>query len=239
VAWFADLLEETGLSGLLADGQWKTLKNGKRIKLDAGGRIVAGLPSKYHGIHVGDFGRMSKQERELLAIDCDELAACHDCATTYKTKDHAYRAILEANPRLDELRTSEFGRYDLELLKWIRNKRRGPKPRTKITDGRLDAINEFYDLKGNRRVASFTEAILYTLPASRKWKDLEKRLPPLEEAAGFPIRLPDEALKLSARDADTEQCRADVDARLSRLFEKAKDGRLEGAGGDELEEAPF
>lgn len=239
MGWFDDLLEDTGLSGLLSDGQWKTLKNGKRVKLSSEGRIVAGLPAKYHGIHVADFSRVSKEERELLAIDCDELAACHDCATTYKTKDHAYRALLDANPRLEELRTSEFGRYDLELIKWIRNGRRGPKPRTKITDGRLDSINEFYDLKGARRVASFTEAIYYTLPPSRKWKDLEKRLPPLEEAAGFPIQLPEEALKLSARDADTEECRAEVDARLSRLFKEAREGRLEGAPAAEDEEAPF
>jgi hypothetical protein len=44
VGFFGDLLEETGLSGLLSDGAWRTLKNGKRIKIGTDGRIVAGLP---------------------------------------------------------------------------------------------------------------------------------------------------------------------------------------------------
>jgi len=227
MGWFGDLLEDTGLSGLLSDGQWKTLKNGKRVKLDADGRIVAGLPSKYHGIHVGDFGRVSKEERELLGVDCDELAGCHACVQTFKTKDQAYRAILDANPELDELRQSEFGAYDLAFLKWQRGGRRGPKPRTKITDGRLDAINEYYDLRGANRVASFTEAVYQAIPASRKWRDLEARLRPLEEAAGIKVNLPDEALKLSATSLDVEECRADVDARISALFKRARGGRVD------------
>lgn len=229
MGFFGDLLEELdgAVSGLLSVGQWRTLKNGKRVKLDGDGRIVAGLPPKYHGIHVGDFGRVSKEERELLGIDCDELAACHKCVTTFKTKDQAYRALLDANPDLDALRSSEFGRYDLAFLAWRRGHRRGPKPRTTITDGRLDAINEFYDLRGSRRVASFTEAIYHAIPNTRRWKDLEARLAPLEEAAGIKINLPDEALRLSASESDLEECRADVDRRISDLFRRARDERLE------------
>lgn len=225
MGWFGDLLEDTGLSGLLSDGQWKTLKNGKRVKLDADGRIVAGLPSKYHGVHVADFGRVSKEERDLLAVDCDELAKCHKCVTTFTSKDHAYRALLDANPKLEELRSSEFGAYDAAFIKWQRNGRRGPKPTTPITDGRLDAINEFYDLKGKHRVGSFTEAIYHAIPGSRRWKDLPARLVPLEEAAGIKIALPDEALKLSAAGEDVEECRADVDARIAALFKGAREGR--------------
>lgn len=230
MGFFGDLFEELGheVSGLLSAGEWRTLKNGKRVKLDADGRIVAGLPAKYHGIHVGDFGRVSKEERELLGVDCDELATCHKCVTTFKTKDEAYRALLDANPDLDALRISEFGKYDLAWLAWRRGHRKGPKPRTTITDGRLDAINEFYDLKGYARVASFTEAVYHTIPNSRRWRELEARLPPLEEAAGMKINLPDEALKLSAASLSIEECRADVDARISALFKRAREERIEG-----------
>ncbi len=237
MGYFNDLLEDLGqISGLLPVGRWKTLSNGTRVKLDDDGRIVAGLPEKYRGIHVADFGRVAKEERELLGIDCDELAACHSCAKSFPSKDHAYRAILDANPDLDELRQSEFGAYDLEFLRWQRGGRRGRKPRTKITDGRLDAINEYYDLRGANRVASFTEAVYHAIPSSRRWADLEERLRPLEEAAGVKVNLPDEALKLSASSLGVEECRADVDARISALFKRAREERLEGAA---LEEAPF
>ncbi len=235
MGFLGDLFEDLGVTDLLTVGRWVTLKNGKRIKIDDGGRIVAGLPSKYHGIHVGDFGRVSREERELLGIDCEELAACHNCATTFPSKDAAYRAILDANPDLEALRSSEFGRYDLEFLRWHRNGRRGQKPRTEITDGRLDAVNEHYDLRGANRVASFTEAIYHAIPSSRKWKDLESRLGPLEEAAGIKINLPDEALKLSAASSNLEECRADIDARISALFKEAR----EAPAPEKLEEAPF
>ncbi len=224
--------------GLGAEGTWRTLKNGKRVKLDADGRITAGLPDKYNGIHVGDFGRVAKEERELLGVDCDELAKCHKCVTTFKSKDQAMRALLRANPEFDALRTSEFGAYDLAFLKWVRGGRVGPKPRTKITDGRLDSINEYYDLKGARRVASFTEAVWHAIPNTHRWRDLGPRLAPLEEAAGMTINLPDEALKLDASSADVEQCRAEIDARIAALYDRAREGRVsDPPAGDDP--APF
>ena len=226
VGFFGDLLEETGLSGLLSDGQWRTLSNGKRVKLDAEGRIVAGLPSKFHGVQIGDLAKLSHQERELLKVDCEEAGHCHDCRATFRTKDEAVAALLHANPKLSELRDSEFGAYDQAFLKWQRDARRGPKPRTKITDGRLDVINEYYDLRGASRVASFTEAIYQTVPSSRKWAELPKRLEPLSEAAGFEIQPPEESIKLDVGRASVEQCEADVDARLAELFREAKEGRL-------------
>jgi hypothetical protein len=151
MGFFGDLLEETGLSGLLSDGQWRTMKYGKRVKIDTAGRIVAGLPSKYHGTHIRDLGKLTHEERELQGIDCEESGHCHTCRKTFRTKDEAVQALLAANPRFDELRQSEHGAYDSAFVKWQRGGRRGPKPRTKITDGRLDAINEHYDLRASPR----------------------------------------------------------------------------------------
>jgi hypothetical protein len=240
VGFFGDLLEETGLSGLLSDGQWRTLKNGKRIKLDAGGRIVAGMPSKYHGTHVQDLSKLTHEERHLTGIDCEDLRThCHTCRKTFRSKDEAYLAIVQANPQLHELQQSEFGQYDLAFVRWQRGGRRGPKPRTTITDGRMDAINEHYDLRGASRVASFTEAIYHAIPSSKKWEDLEPRLQPLEEAAGLKINLPDEALRLNAAKMDAQQCHEEVDRRLTELFEKAKIGRLEHEHEHAGDEVPF
>jgi hypothetical protein len=236
MGFFGDLFEELGheISGLLDEGKWITLKNGKRVKLNNGGRIVAGLPVKYQGVHVADFGRVSKEERDLLGVDCEELAACHDCKETFTTKDHAFRAILDANPGLMELKEAEFGRYDRDWLSWQRGGRKGPKPRTDHVDGRFDAINEEYNLRGANRVASFTEAIYHAIPHTRRWKDLEKRLPPLEEATGITINLPVEALKLSAAGTDVEECRADIDRRIAALFAEAQT-----RAAPSREEAPF
>src|SRR5688572_18400311 len=130
------------------------------------------MPAKYHGVHVADLTNLSHQERQLEGIDCDDLRShCHTCKKTFRTKDEAFLALLEANPQLDALRTSEFGAYDLAFLKWARGGRRGPKPRTPITDGRLDAINEYYDLRGAARVGSMTEAIYHAIPTSKRWED--------------------------------------------------------------------
>jgi hypothetical protein len=239
VGFFGELFEELGgeITGLLSPGRWVTLKNGKRVKLDADGRIVAGLPSKYQGVHVADFAAVASEERELLGIDCEELAACHGCVKSFTSKDQAFRALLAANPDLDALRSSEFGAYDVAWLRWRRNGGRGPKPRTTITDGRLDAINEHFNLKGANRVGSITEAIYYAIPTSRRWKDLGPRLAQLEELAGFRLNLPTEALRVEASGLDVEACRQDVDRRLAELLEKARAGRAKKPG--ELEDAPF
>ncbi len=227
VSWF-DVLGAVDIAGMLSAGKWITLKNGKRLKLDADGRIVAGMPAKYHGVHVADLTKLSHQERELEGIDCEDLRThCHTCKKTFKTRDEAFLALLDANPQLDALRTSEFGQYDLAFLKWQRNGRRGAKPTTPITDGRLDAINEYYDLRGRNRVGSMTEAIYHAIPPSHRWEDLEARLTPLEEMAGIKVNLPDEALRLSVAKKDAAQCADEVDARLTALFEAAKAGRLE------------
>jgi hypothetical protein len=227
VGFFGDLFEDLGLTDLLTDGRWITLKNGKRIKVNNEGRIVSGMPSKYHGTHIRDLSKLSHDERELEKIDCNETGHCHTCKKTFRTKDEAYKALLEANPELDRLRQSEHGNYDLEFVRWQRGGRRGPKPRTTVTDGRLDAINEYYDLRGASKVASFTEAIYQTIPSSKRWADLEPRLKPLEEAAGMKINPPDEAQRLTVSKLAVEDCAADVDRRLSELFEKARGGRLE------------
>lgn len=229
MSWF-DVLGAVDVVGLLSTGKWITLKNGKRLKLDADGRIVAGMPAKYHGVHVADLTKLSHQERELEGIDCEDLRThCHTCRKTFKSKDEAFLALLHANPQLDALRTSEFGQYDLAFLKWQRNGRRGAKPTTPITDGRLDAINEYYDLRGRNRVGSMTEAIYYAIPPTRRWEDLEPRLRPLEEMSGIKVNLPDEALRLSVAHKDAAQCAEEVDARIAALFEAAKAGRLEDA----------
>ena len=226
---WGDLLEDTGLSGLLSVGKWTTLKNGKRLKLDNEGRIVAGMPSRYHGTHIRDLSTLSHEERELHGIDCNDLRGqpCHHCRRTFRTKDEAFLAILEANPELHTLQQSEFGAYDQAWLKWQRNGRRGPKPRTPITDGRLDAVNEFFNLRGKNRVGSFTEAIYYVIPSSKRWEDLDvDQLAPLSEAAGMTINPPTQAMQQHAGKLSVEECERDVDRRLAELFERAKAGRL-------------
>jgi hypothetical protein len=228
VGIFGDLLEETGLSGLLSTGKWITLKNGKRLKVDNDGRIVAGLPSRYHGTHVRDLSALTHQERELQGIDCEDLRThCHTCRKTFRSKDEAFLALMEANPDLHQLQQSEAGAYDLAFLKWNRNGRRGPKPTTPITDGRLDAINEYFNLRGKNRVGSFTEAIYYVIPKSRRWADLDvDQLGPLSEAAGMTINPPTQAMQQHAGQLSVEECERDVDRRIADMFERAKSGRL-------------
>lgn len=221
------------LDDALTDGHWVTLKNGKRVKLDDEGRIVLGLPERFHGTHIGDLAKLSHEERQIEGIDCSEVGHCHACKKTFRTKDEAAAALLAANPEFAQLRDSEFGAYDVAFLKWQRGGRRGAKPRTEITDGRLDAINEYFELRGAARVGSFTEALYFTIPASKRWEDLDdERLRPLSEAAGFTIQPPAEKLQLDVGRLSEDECRADVDRRLAELFKAAREGRIDPAGGD-------
>ena len=218
--------------------RWITLHNGKRIQIDGIGRIVAGLPERYHGVSVRDLSDLSHREREIEGIDCSDVGAaeCKHCSKTFRTKDEAAAALLVANPQFSQLRESEFGAYDLAFLRWQRSGRKGTKPRTTITDGRLDAINEHCDLKGASRVASFTEALYHAIPSSRRWEDLEERLGPLSDAAGIPIELPVEALQLQAAKLSIEECEREVDRRIAELFAAARAGELapleQEGGGD-------
>lgn len=209
------LLLDAAAAGLLNldPYRWITLKNGKRLQIDDDGRIVAGMPERYHGTSVHDLSRLSHEERELEGVDCEDVGAaeCPRCRLTFRTKDEAAAALLAANPVFASFRESEFVAYDMEFLKWQRGGRVGRKPRTKITDGRLDAINEYYDLKGANRVASFTEALYFAIPVSRRWADLEARLGPLSDAAGVDINLPDEVLQLNAAKLTIEECEREVD----------------------------
>lgn len=227
------------LDDALTPGRWVTMKNGKRIKIDSDGRIVLGLPDRYRGVSIRDLSTLTHQEREIEGIDCSDVGGhCHTCHKTFRTKDEAVAALLQANPQLQELRDSELGAYDLEFLRWQRGGRRGPKPRTQITDGRLDAINERFELRGAARVASFAEAIYWAVPSSRRWEDLEgERLEALSEAAGFELQPPTETLQAEAGRLSEDECRADVDRRLGALFDEAKAGRLtERQPGDDVDE---
>jgi hypothetical protein len=223
---FGDLLESVGLSGLLSDGQWRTLHNGRRVKLDGEGRIVAGLPSRFHGVHVRDLSELTRKERALEATDCDDT--CPKCPKTFASKAVAVAALLDANPQLRHLLESDGGAGSKAFREWVRRGRRGPKPPAAAHDGRFDALNEQWELRGFRKVGSWLEALHTTVPTSKKWADLGKRLPVLGEAAGLELHLPSEALRLEVAGLDAGQCREAVDRALDELFADATAGRLTG-----------
>lgn len=224
---FGDLLESVGLSGLLSDGQWRTLHNGRRVKLDGEGRIVAGLPSRFHGVHVRDLSELTRKEREISATDCDQ--SCTSCPATFADKATAVAALLDANPDLRQLLDSDGGAGSKAYREWVRRGRRGSKPGAAKGDGRFDALNERWELRGFRRVGSWLEAIYVTVPTSKRWADLGKRLPVLAEATGFEIHQPSEALRLDVSALDADQCREAVDRALDELFASATGGRLTDA----------
>jgi hypothetical protein len=221
---FGDLLESVGLSGLLSDGQWRTLHNGRRVKLDGAGRIVAGLPSRFHGVHVRDLSELTRQERKISATECDDT--CSSCSKTFASKTVAVAALLDANPQLRQLLESDGGAGSKAYREWLRRGRRGPKPAGDKHDGRFDALNERWELRGFRRVTSWLEAIHVTVPTSKRWADLGRRLPVLAEATGFELHQPSEALRLEVSAMDADECRAAVDRALDELFATATRGRL-------------
>lgn len=116
----------------------------------------------------------------------------------------------------------------------MRRGRRGPKPKASAHDGRFDALNERWELRGFRRVGSWLEAIYTTVPTSKRWRDLGERLPVLGEAAGFEVHQPSEALRLDVAELDVGQCREALDRALDELFQSAASGRLGPSSHDEV-----
>lgn len=236
---FGDLFEASGFSGLLASGKWVTLSSGSRVKLDAGGRVVTGLPYRFHGTHVRDLPTLFRREREIGSVDC-AAEKCHDCPATFKDKAQAVAALLEANPDLRQLLESDGGAGSVAYRAWAKHGRRGRKPQLAKGDGRFDALNERWELRGVRAVSSWLEAVYVTIPTSRQWADLEIRLVILEEAAGFKVWMPAEAERAAVGELSAEECRARVDEELDRLFESARVGRLDAdAAGGAADVVPF
>ncbi len=215
--------------GLVAAGlHWVTLKNRRRVGLDDGGRVVAGLPEEFHGVHVGDVSPLSRALREIDRgeRDCKALVTS-SAPRTFKTADAGARELLEANPDLAELLESDCSHECLRYRAWLAGGRRGPKPLPGPGDGRFDALNERLELKGRRRVASWLEAVHVTVPPTRRWADFEDRLPALEAEAG-------------ARAGEGIRGCADRADELSRaVIGQARGGRLLSRERLELEEAPF
>lgn len=217
------LLAGAGLAVLA----WVTLRNGRRVGLDDEGRVRAGLPEDFHGVHVADVSPLS---RELRQIDRDERDCVADVAgaapKTFKTAAAGARALLEANPELAELLEADCSQDCLAYRAWIGRGRRGRKPVAGPGDGRFDALNERLELKGHRRVGSWLEAVHVTVPPSRRWSDFSGRLPALEEATGLRLELP-AAAETSARALeDARACGDRADELHADAVGRARAGRI-------------
>lgn len=225
-AWWLAL----GLVGV----HWVTLSNRRRVALDRDGRIAAGLPETFHGVHVEDVAPLGRQLRAIDEAEAScEVPGAKRSAKTFQTTDGAAKELVAANPSLGDLLESDCSHDCVRYRKWINGGRRGPKPQAGPGDGRFDALNERLELRGKRRVSSWLEAVHVTVPPSRKWEDFRDRLPVLEEATGLSLMLPEGAEVLKV-DAETRRaCQQMADAKAGELVAEARGGRLLS------EEAPF
>jgi hypothetical protein len=186
---------------------------------------------------VEDVSRLSAGVREIKREErAGERALARRRTRTFK-HDQAVRALLDANPELVDFLEAECS-HDCDAYRtWVRRGRRGPKPRAHAGDGRFDAINERWDRKRGRKVASWAEAVAATPPPSRRWVDFPDRLAVLEEATGLRLNLPDQA-EVMARDSDDRAAlRRAADDRIEALVDLARSSRL--SSGTELGDAPF
>jgi hypothetical protein len=147
--------------------------------------------------------------------------------TRFPRKEVAIEALLEANPGLREFVETNWGSDSQEYERWIRNGRRGSKPRLMPGDGRFDAINTRFNLTGPHRCSSMLEALYLTIPPTNLWEDLDPgRLWPLEEVVGFNLEPPMQSIQRPlVRDMVTT-CRIEHDERKKDLLDRAKSGRL-------------
>lgn len=245
-----DLLE-------IVENPWRTLRNGRRVLLADDGRIERGLPEIFHGAHVADVPALSRAVRELEREGKKaERAIRRRRPLTFKSHDHAVRALLEANPPLVDFLEAECSHDCVSYRQWLKRGRRGPKPKWSPGDGRFDAVNERLEKKGARKVASWLEAVYSTPPPSRRWSDFPERLAVLEEATGLRLNLPAPAEDAGQEAEDLAGVRHAVDQRIDAIVTLARTGRLKTRAGrlaqiadvagaevidlrPELEDAPF
>lgn len=214
---------------------WITLKrrsksgHRQRVFIDDDGRIRKGLPATYEGVHIRDLSGVSKEIRKTRKKAArEEKRYFKRIAATFRSKDEAFAELLRANPELLTFLESEHGATDSEYRAWRRRGFRGAKPAGAFSrdDGRYDAINEYFDLSGQKAISSFTEAVYVTLPSSKRWDDLADRLPVLEEATGLRLSLPAKAEGRTIAKAERERFHAGTEEAIEALLARARRGRL-------------
>lgn len=231
---------------------WVTLKKRlrstgrrQRVFIDDDGRIERGLPEKYHGIYLSDLTEIGRQERAARKRARRQARTLFGRAQeTFRSKDVAVKALLAANPHLQDFMQGEWGRAEEEYRRWRRRGRRGKKPQLALAhDGRLDAINYGFDLHGPRAVGSWLEALYETAPASMRWEEFAERLPALEEATGLRLELPAPAERLERRRAERQEFEEGTEQEVEDVYRRARHVATMQADGlpddDELEAAPF
>lgn len=216
----------------VAGAHWVTLRNRRRVLLDAEGRVVRGLPREFEGVPVQQVSPLSREARAIAKKAARACSSSSRRPRTFATSDAAVRQLLEANPRLRQLLEDDCSHDCVRYRAWLNHGRRGPKPSAGPGDGRFDALNERLELKGRRRVGSWLEAVYVTAPPSRRWEDFGPRLEALEEAAGFRLNLPAGAEVLELDEAAAAACQDRADEQIGDLFARAR-----GAAVDD--EVPF
>jgi hypothetical protein len=161
--------------------------------------------------------RTSPLEREIRS--CRRLAMAPVRPLRFDRKAEAVAELLDTNPELRDLVERDCGSGCRSFRDWQDGGRRGPKPRAAAGDGRFDSLNEQWERRTpGRKVASWLEALYVTAPSSRRWEDLEERLPPLEDAAGFRLALPSRAERIAVARVDAERCDEIEDPQLAFAF---------------------
>lgn len=222
---------------------WVTLKRSRQaVFIDDDGRIEAGLPKKFRGILLRDLTKVGRQVSKTKRRQRREEARLFPRSrTTFRNKDQAYKELMRANPDLHDFLERHYGHDDRAYLAWRRGGRRGPKPTTDYSDGRLDGVNYAWDLHGRKQANNWTEAIYATIPDSRRWEDFAERLPVLGEAVGLELALPEPAARLERAGDDRSQYREGAEHELEDVYDSARGAatmQIEGEG-PELEPAPF
>lgn len=153
-------------------------------------------------------------------------------ATTFRRSDQGLRALLGANPQLAELLQTDCSNDCKAYRGWRRNGRRGPKePPRSSGEGRFDALDIALERRGKRRITSWLEALYAAVPPSRRWREFRDRAPPLAEATGEDVLLPDPAYRLEDDARAFEACHAEAEelARSLRHGRREKRRTLEDA----------
>jgi hypothetical protein len=210
----------------------------QRVLIDDEGRIERGLPAQYEGVHIGDLSALGREERAMRRSQRRAAQRIEAKGPrTFASKEDAYAALLAANPNLLDFLEAEGGNASPAYRAWLRRGRRGPKPQIASYDGRLDAINEFWDLHGKRAAGSWLEAVRVTIPSSRRWDDFADRLPVLEEATGLRLVLPSQAERRDLARKEIGALEGETDRAVDDLFDRARGERLSYAAA--ADDTPF
>lgn len=214
------------------------------VKIDGAGRILAGGPHRWRGVHVRDVVLVERRARKILHMDCHRGLHAELRRRKIASK---FRSLREAVAILRRVNAGWFDAHDaadaadlaLSYADGVRKRR--PK--------KSDLLGEHDRTLGGAGRTSWNKVLAAILPRSMNWSDVPSRLEELhseiQHMSGHqvpPLLVPEGVYEIAEIQRAWDDCEGVKDHVLGELLVRARGGRMRGGGSrrvHDLGDVPF